>query len=388
MGGINAAGRSSSFHSYKRLVCDALSSSDMMDTWQDLANRMGLLQDETILNAELIEKIKSDTLIRKINSFDTDNVICHHKVKLESGSQPISFNMKKSKLPQVLPANWQVQELDNNEVTISVLGEMDILIQDKMRSAVSSGGNIPTGFDPGKLYNSHHHPRGLTFAVYGASDAINALGMEWEEILAHIQPDEISVYAGSAIAQMDDNSMVGLIAQPLLGNRINSKMLAMSLAEMPADFINSYIINNVGATGTNVGACATFLYNLNQGVQDIQTGRAKVVVVGNAEAPVIPEILEGFRVMGAVITDEELCTLDKTTVPNHRRACRPFSTNIGFTISESAQFVILMEEELALKIGANIYGAVADVFISADANKNPLPAQALVIMSRWQKPLR
>lgn len=128
-------------------------------------------------------------------------------------------------------------------------------------------------------------------------------------------------------------------------------MMALSLAEMPADFINGYVINSVGTTGTNMGACATFLYNLRQGMQDIQSGAAKVAIVGNAEAPVVSEIMEGFRVMGALAEDAQICALDDSDTVDNRRACRPFSDNAGFTMAESAQFVVLMEEELALKLG-------------------------------------
>ena len=163
-----------------------------------------------------------------------------------------------------------------------------------------------------------------------------------------------------------------MIAEPLKGHRITSKMMALSLVDMPADFINSYVINSVGATGNNVGACATYLYNLRMGCADIQSGRAKVVIVGNSEAPLVPEIIEGFRVMGALATDESLCTLDGVDTPDNRRACRPFSTNTGFTLGESAQFIVLMDDELAIKLGANIYGSVADVFVNADANKKSI----------------
>jgi acetoacetyl-[acyl-carrier protein] synthase len=367
IGGMNAAGRSSGFHNYKRMICDALSQKEMANTWLDLANRMGLKPDE-------IEKIKDGTLIRKITSFDTDNVVCHQKATLDA---PSTFILKKAKLPKTIPSHWEVQEIDNNEVKVTVAGQLDILIPDKIELAVSSGANLPTGFDPAKLYNSHHHPRGLSMAIYGASDVINSLGIAWDEILKHIKPDEVSVYAGSALGQLDDNSFIGLISQPLLGNRINSKMLALSIAEMPADFVNAYVINNIGSTGTNMGACATFLYNLNQGLQDIKLGKAKVVIVGNSEAPISPEIIEGFRVMGAVITDEELRTLDNAEKPDHKRACRPFSTNVGFTIGEATQFVVLMEAELALALGATIYGAVADVFIHADANKKSITSPGI-----------
>lgn len=365
MGGMNSAGRTSGFHSYKRMVCDALSSEELASTWSDLANRMGVSNTD-------IETIKQGTLVRRIETFDPDHVRCHHKARLDSSVQPASLIIKKYKLPEQMAAHSALDEMDNSEVCVTIDGQVDILLPDTMRLAVSSAGGIPTGFDPGKLYNSPNHPRGLKLAVYGASDALNSIGIEWDEILKHIKPDDVSVYAGSALSQIDEYSLAGIVGQPLTGNRINSKMMALSLAEMPADFINSYIINSVGTTGNNVGACATFLYNLRQGLIDIQQGKSKVVIVGNSEAPIVPEVVEGFRVMGALATDDDLCTLDKSETVNNRRACRPFSTNAGFTLAESAQFVVLMDDELALKLGATIYGSVADVFVNADANKKSI----------------
>ncbi|MDA9271845.1 beta-ketoacyl synthase [bacterium] len=371
IGGINSAGRSSGFHGYKRMVCDALSEQELHNTWQDLAHRMKI-SDATVLSENDIQAIKQGTLVRRIENFDPDHVVCHHKAKLDPASHPSSFIIKKSKLSQTLLSTCDIEELDNNEVRVTVKSELDILLPDTVALPVSSAGNIPSGFELNQLYHSHHHPRGIKLAVYGASDALNSLGMEWSDILKHIHPDDVAVYGGSALSQIDEHSLAGIIGQPLSGNRINSKMMALSLAEMPADFVNSYIINSVGTTGNNIGACATFLYNLRQGMLDIQSGLAKVVIVGNAEAPIVPEVIEGFRVMGALATDEGLCELDKSETVDNRRACRPFSTNTGFTLAESSQFVVLMNDELALQLGANIYGSVADVFVNADANKKSI----------------
>lgn len=371
-GGINAAGRSSGFHSYKRMVADVLSNNDMASTWQDLAHRMGLSESSAI-DPEVIEAIKAGTLVRRIESFDPDNLRYQYKAALNGGQETISFTLRKSKLPTRIPENWQVKE-QGSKVTITVTGELNALLEDRVSFPVTSGGNIPTGFDPAKLYNSRFHPRGLTLTVYGASDALNSLGIDWDEVLKHIKPDEVSVYAGSALAQVDDNSLSGLLAAPLTGGRVSTKMMALSLAEMPADFINGYVINSIGTTGTSMGACATFLYNLRQGLLDIQQGKSRVAIVGNAEAPVVSEIMEGFRVMGALAEDAQLKALDDSETVDNRRACRPFSSNAGFTMAESAQFVVLMDDELALELGATVYGSVADVFINADGNKKSISA--------------
>ena len=372
LGGINAAGRSSGLHSYKRMICDALSSDVLQDTWHDLARRMHVDLPENELTAECISQIKDGTLVRRIESCDVDNVAVNHQAQLNIATSPVHLSMKKSKMPAKFAENSYTENPTTKDVVVDVTQPLDVLIPDTVKLPVSSGGNIPRGFDPGLLYQSHHHPRGLKLTVYAASDALNSLGFEWEEILQHIRPDEISVYGGSALSQIDEYSLAGMIAEPLKGHRITSKMMALSLVDMPADFINSYVINSVGATGNNVGACATYLYNLRMGCADIQSGRAKVVIVGNSEAPLVPEIIEGFRVMGALATDESLCTLDGVDTPDNRRACRPFSTNTGFTLGESAQFIVLMDDELAIKLGANIYGSVADVFVNADANKKSI----------------
>ncbi|SKC31260.1 3-oxoacyl-[acyl-carrier-protein] synthase 2 [Photobacterium piscicola] len=372
LGGINAAGRSSGFHNYKLMIADVLSEDAMQSTWQDLARRMGL-SDDGAITEDIITAIKAGTCVRRIDSFDPDNLLYQYKANLNSADDQITFTLRKSKLPNHIPSNWQV-DIQGTKAVITVNGNFDALVEGRVTFPVSSGGNIPAGFDPSKLYNSRFHPRGLALTVYGASDALNSLGFEWDDVLRHIKPDEVSVYAGSGLAQIDDNSLGGMIAAHLTGGRVSSKMMALSLAQMPADFINGYVINSIGATGTNMGACATFLYNLRQGMHDIQHGKAKVVIVGNAEAPVVPEIMEGFRVMGALAEDEQLKALDGTDSVDNRRACRPFSSNAGFTMAESAQFVVLMEDELALELGANIYGSVADVFVNADANKKSISA--------------
>jgi acetoacetyl-[acyl-carrier protein] synthase len=171
---------------------------------------------------------------------------------------------------------------------------------------------------------------------------------------------------------MDDCTLGGLIGQPLRGGRVSAKMLPLSMPQMPADFINSYILHSVGTTGTNMGACASFLYNLRQGVADIQSGKARVVVVGSAEAPLMPSFIDGFCAMGALAEDRQLRELDNSDFVDHRRACRPFSTNVGFTLAEAAQLLVLMDDELALELGVTIHGAVGDVFINADGNKKSI----------------
>ena len=206
------------------------------------------------------------------------------------------------------------------------------------------------------------------------------MGIGWETVQQNVAADQIAVYAGSGMGQLDYNGYGGMMQARLLGKKVTSKQLPLGYAEMPADFINAYLLGNLGTTGTNVAACATFLYNLRQGIRDIQSGSHRVVVVGTSEAPLVPEIFDGFGTMGALADDASLRQLDKLSkdeVPDFRRACRPFGYNAGFTLAESAQCIVLFDDELAMELGANIYGGVNDVFINADGFKKSIASPGL-----------
>ena len=177
------------------------------------------------------------------------------------------------------------------------------------------------------------------------------------------------------MGQLDPHGNGGLLMSRHQGKRATSKQVSLGLAEMPADFVNAYVLGNLGTTGHNMGACATFLYNLRQGIHDIQHGRSRVVLVGGAESPLVPEVIDGLTTMGALGRDAALLALDKdkgTTLPDYRRACRPFAENCGFTVAEGAQFVVLMDDELALELGANIHAVIAEVYVNADGHKKSI----------------
>ncbi len=325
--------------------------------------------DKWILQHSLIRKIED-------NLFNTEEILVHRKTAFSAKQgERTAFLLKKNQLPTTLPSNWKIKKQDDGLYDVEVHGELNVLLPDTISSKVRSAGQLPTGFDPAKLYQSRSHPRGLQLTIFAASDAVSSLGINWEQVKNHVPPDQISVYASSAMGQLDSNGSGGLLQAALQGKRTTSKNLPLGLAEMTADFVNAYVLGNVGTTGANIGACATFLYNLRQGINDIKSGKYRVAIVGASEAPLTPEVIEGYRKMGALAEDEALAKIDRveTKNVNHRHACRPFGDNCGFTLSEGSQFIILFDDALALELGAEIYGSVADVFVNADGFKKSIP---------------
>ncbi|WP_432697620.1 beta-ketoacyl synthase [Marinobacterium sp. YM272] len=392
-GGISPAGRASFHHGYRRLILDKLDTDSRQETVIGLATLMGLasFEDGSYLNdagervseAELAAAVESsvldNTLVRRIHPdwFDVHAQTFNRPANIKGDNDLLTFQLRKRQLPAQLPENWQVKELDGGQVEVSVHGQCSLIFPDTREAQVQSAGMLPTGFKPGTLYQSRNHPRGLQMAVYAASDALSSVGIDYAEIMSHLAPDQIAVFASNSIGQLDDLGFGGLTKFPALGKRTTSKQMPLGYAQMPADFINAYLLGNVGTTGGALGACATFLYNLKSGVDAIRSGACKLAMIGGSDAPVTPEIIEGFRAMGALAEDRQLAALDgldQLSEEHYRLACRPFGDNCGFTIGESSQFLVLMSDDLALDIGADIHGCVPDVYVHADGHKKSISA--------------
>jgi len=338
-GGINSAGRSSAYLSYKNMVFDSLSGKEQLEVLQDLA----VLQGK-------IEPIGRSWETNAGDSIDLKKYLTDNNSSIRSDSM--------------------VREIERD------LYDKDGIILDQI--GASAAGQLPQGFDPSSLYPARQHPKALQMTVFGMGDALGQLGIDWKTIQEKIAPDEVAVFSGAAIGQLDGFGFGGLMQSRIKGSRASSKNLALGLVEMSADFINAYILGSVGRTGHVVGACATFLYNLQMGKEAIESGSARFVVVGGAEAPITPEIVDGFYAMSALSDDKRMMEMQAqhnenlNNGPHQEKACRPFGQNAGMVLGESSQFVILMDDALAIELGAEIYGCVSAVSSHSDGFKSSI----------------
>ncbi|KTF18305.1 beta-ketoacyl synthase [Pseudoalteromonas sp. H105] len=391
MGGINAAGRTSFHQGYRRIVLDSLDSKARHETFLGLATLMNLVKleqgklvdqqgqliEQSDIESKFGKQIIEGTLIRKIekNHFDVDATPWQQKMTLSvSNDQKIVFETRARDLPQPVPASWQVEQLEGKKVKVTIAADLEIKHNSTRDNPIKAAGQLPTGFDPAVMYNSRYQPRGLQATIFAATDAIRSTGLDWQQIMNSVQPDQIGTYSASVAGQVNDEGFGGLIRSRQQGERVSTKQLALGLNTMSTDFINAYVTGNVGTTFTTSGACATFLYNLRAAVNDIQAGRTRVAVVASSECALTPEIIEGFGNMSALANEEGLKRLDNTDVVDHRRTSRPFGENCGFTIGEGAQVAILMDDALALSLGADIMGAIPDVYVNADGVKKSITA--------------
>lgn len=397
MGGVNAAGRTSGHQAFRRMVLKALPSDQQTQTLLGLASLMKLAHQDAQgqwhdqagtpcsaadIVARYRDEILAHTLIRRLEAPTpgAEGIAANTRAHLGL-SEPLTFTLRKRELPTHLPEDWQVTTDDDKTFTVTVpAGQFEVLIPDLKEPLVHSGAQLPSGFDPADLYRSVHHPRALSMTVFGASDCLGQSGLDWPSLVDRLDPSDIGVYASNSTGQLDQQGWGGLLQSYVSGNRPTSKQMPLGFGQMPADFVNAYVLGSVGSTGAMQGACATFLYNLRLAVDDIRTGRRRIVMVGTADTPLTPEVVEGFRVMSALADDQSLKALDALELLNdadYQKACRPFARNCGFTIGEASQFIMLMDDALALEVGAEIYASVPDVFVNADGWKRSISAPGI-----------
>ncbi|MFT5842267.1 MAG: acetoacetyl-[acyl-carrier protein] synthase, partial [Pseudohongiellaceae bacterium] len=155
-GGINAAGRSSGHHGYRRMVIDALPSAQVQATYHSLAALTGQLKksdgkwtdgngvqvnlDEYL--AQLGPSLKQGTLIRGLenNLFDPDLLPYLRNATLGSASdQPLEFTLRKKDLPTPLPSGWSVSEPDlEGRVRVSTAENIEVSLKCSRETAVHS----------------------------------------------------------------------------------------------------------------------------------------------------------------------------------------------------------------------------------------------------------
>ena len=324
VGGINSAGRSSFDFSYKRLVIDNLDANSKKTLLKDLNS---LTNSEISSEKDIFEK----TLVRTVNSD---------------------------------------------------LFDPDLLMKDVMN--VNAAGQLPEGINLSKMYNSRQHPKGIQMTIFGVTDCLRNMGKDWDtEIKPLLDPKKIGVFSGPAIGQLDYEGMGGLLQSRKIGKRASSKHLSMSLIGMSADFINAYVIGSLGKTGTVAGACATFLYNLDLALKGIKNDELDFSIVGSAEAPINPEITDGFLATTGIADDKKILEMqirnndDNTEEVDHKNACRPFGDNAGMILGEAAQFVAVTTLEFALENGLKILGGFTDVAINADGFKKSISSPGI-----------
>jgi len=199
------------------------------------------------------------------------------------------------------------------------------------------------------------------YAVHAAWEALRDANLP----ITEENSDDIGIVFGSGIGGVT-TLLEGVKALETKGpKRVHPFAIPMSLVDMAS----GQLAITFGIKGPNmavVTACATGASVIGEGADWIREGETIAVLVGGAEASVMPLSIAGFNVMGVLSRRND----------DPEGACRPFdATRDGLVLGEGAGCLVLEELEHAKARGAHIYAEVLGYGSSADAVHLAAPAQ-------------
>src|SRR6266702_955691 len=140
-------------------------------------------------------------------------------------------------------------------------------------------------------------------------------------------------------------------------DRVNPFAIPCIIPNMGAGWV-SMELGTRGPLASQCTACAASNMAIGDGTDQIQLGRADVMLCGGTEAAINQVGIAGFGAMRALSRRND----------DPKRASRPFDlARDGFVMGEGAAIVVLEELEHAQARGAKIYAEVAGYGLSSDA---------------------
>lgn len=234
-------------------------------------------------------------------------------------------------------------------------------------------GLLPSGWDPiryGIPEDIVQQVDPVTlYTLCCVSEALLSAGIKDPyEFYNHIHVSELANCIGTGAGAMLASRR--LYRDRFLDRPVQSDILSESFLNTTAAWVNMLLFSASGPIKTPVGACATAIESLEMGCEAIKSGKSKVAIVGGYD-DFQEEASYEFAMMKATVSSEE--ELAKGRRPEEMS--RPSTTTrSGFVESAGCGVQIVMNAELAIKMGLPIYAVVAYSQIAADQNGRSIPA--------------
>ncbi len=193
----------------------------------------------------------------------------------------------------------------------------------------------------------------IQYALAATHEAFDDSGID----ISQEETNRIGAIIGTGIGGFTTTwTNIGVAAEKGI-RRVSPFMVPNMLVDSPAGKV-AIEFDLHGPNHAVISACASGTSACGEAFEVIRRNDADVMVAGGTEAAILPIVIAGFDVMGALSQHNE----------DPAGACRPFSADRdGFVISEGSAIVIMESEEHALARGARIYAEVIGYGSSADA---------------------
>ncbi len=192
------------------------------------------------------------------------------------------------------------------------------------------------------------------YAIVASDEAIKDSGFDFSKM----DPFEVGVIWGTGQGGME--TFEQQVTEYAKGNgspRYSPFFVPKFLSNMASGMI-SLRHGYMGINYTAVSACATSNTAIMDAFNYIRLGKAKIVITGGSEAPIVEASIGGFSAMKAMSARND----------DPQGASRPFDIDRdGFVMGEGAGALVLEDYEHAVKRGAKIYAELTGAAMTADA---------------------
>ncbi|KAM3159575.1 Fatty acid synthase subunit alpha [Lachancea thermotolerans] len=269
---------------------------------------------------------------------------------------------------------------DSGEYTIRLLKGATLYIPKALRFDRLVAGQVPTGWDA-RTYGipedtiSQVDPITL-FVLVSVVEAFISSGItDPYEMYQYVHVSEVGNCSGSGMGGV--SALRGMFKDRYKDMPVQNDILQESFINTMSAWVNMLLISSSGPIKTPVGACATAVESLDVGVETILSGKAKICIVGGYD-DFQEEGSYEFGNMGA--TSNSYDEFDHGRTP--AEMSRPTTTTRnGFMEAQGAGMQVIMNADLAIKMGVPIYGILALTATATDKIGRSVPAPGKGILT-------
>lgn len=249
---------------------------------------------------------------------------------------------------------------------------------DRMVAAQLPKGWNPTSYGIPEDIVSQVDPVTL-YALCCVCQALLSAGIEDPfELYKHIHVSELSNCLGTGAGGM--LALRDVYRNRYLDRPVQSDIVQESYINAIGAWTNMLLMASSGPIKSPSGTCATAIESLDIGCEAIQTGKAKMAIVGGSD-DFQEEMSTEFGNMKATASSDDQRKADR--LPSEMS--RPMTTSrSGFVESAGCGVQIVMNAELALEMGLPIYAVVAYTQMAGDkvGRSVPAPGRGLLTAAR------
>ncbi|KAE8402874.1 hypothetical protein BDV37DRAFT_284368 [Aspergillus pseudonomiae] len=244
----------------------------------------------------------------------------------------------------------------------------------------SVAGVVPTGWDalrygiPEEIVQQVD--KTTLYALCCVSEAFLSAGIsDPYDIYQHIHVSELANCLGTGGGPM--KIIQNMYRDRFLDRQVRGDIILEHFLNTMGAWVNMLLLSASGPLKTPVGACATALESLDIGCDAIISGKCKVAIVGGCDDYREELSFEFDSIKATANCAEEL---SRGRLPSE--ISRPTaSSRSGFAESAGCGVQLLMNAELALKLGLPIHGVVAYCQMASDQVGRSIPAPGKGILT-------